>query len=1171
MVKLMKKAAFALIILVWLLAGCRTEADPTPTAVPPTPDTPVLPEAAKPTSEPELAPSVEVPAGIRISEMLAGIDGNNNYEFIELYNGDSEPVNLAGWSLWYQLTPDRNPEPVYRWEGESLLPGRGHYLLVHEGEDVGVAADAVFALPLFAKGGLLLRDADNQTVDLFGWGDAPEKVVAGSPAAAPDAGMSLERLPGGEAGNWQATGDNSADIVVQAALNPQNSGSLPTPAADQLTLTLTTPETLAPGEEFAYELAASNKTAVSATDLTLSLPIAEHFRVLGMDDGGELVNGRLSWQLDELGAGETAVRTVTLQAPLTYVDTQLGGVFAAADGLITRFAPPLLQKMAGGSIPIATARQLPVGSLVTVEGVATMYTGGYFAGTTSTKFYIQDDTGGVQIFVPGGMRDVVVRLGERLRVTGEIELFRDAVELIPRDFTLDIEQVGEGEPLPEPTLTTAAAHAEDDLALGRLNVVEGTAVRIEEFTFSYEVDLLDDGGNVVEVYVDKLTEATTETMDLGKQYRVVGVSEIDSGQRQLKPRVQADLAEIFPPVLLLTQTSSPSAQPGAEIVYTLTAANHTDGILTNVVITAVLPQGAAIGTINDGGTLDGDTIRWTMAELAGSGGSVSTSYTATITAPDVVVAEAATATADQWPDPAASDPYQTFVGDGVPIWAVQGSGAQSPYRNTEVTTVGVVTAVFPDLGGFWLQEVGGDGDPVTSDGLFVLADAPVAEGDAVQVTGKVRELAQQTTLDAAAENIAVLSSNNGLPDFVAYDPPTDPTAAAIYKEALEGMLVAVEEKAVVIASTTRFGEYALVRETVGVDTVRRTDNVGFVIFVDDGSTVAHEDQSTLPYAVKKGDTVSQLFGPLAFTFGQYKIEPLLPPQIGVAERPLPTLPTTDQLTIATFNVENLFDNRDPHPSDPPRPTRSQYEQKLNKLAEAIVALGAPTVIGLQEVENIGILEQLVTLEPLAPFAYQPYLIEGEDSRGIDVAYLVRGDQATVGQVANFPMPDGSLSRPPLLLELTFHATGEQLFLINNHFTSLSAGEEATEPLRTAQAAWVASVLDGVRAENPEAGFVVIGDLNSFYATPPIETLQAAGLRHAYEFFADPTALPYTYIFEGSTQSLDHILLSDGLFARLAQVTTLPIDADYPLADPADSSPLRVSDHDPLLVILNNNG
>ena len=159
--KLMKKAAFALIILVWLLAGCRTEADPTPTAVPPTPDTPVLPEAAKPTSEPELAPSVEVPAGIRISEMLAGIDGNNNYEFIELYNGDSEPVNLAGWSLWYQLTPDRNPEPVYRWEGESLLPGRGHYLLVHEGEDVGVAADAVFALPLFAKGGLLLRDADN--------------------------------------------------------------------------------------------------------------------------------------------------------------------------------------------------------------------------------------------------------------------------------------------------------------------------------------------------------------------------------------------------------------------------------------------------------------------------------------------------------------------------------------------------------------------------------------------------------------------------------------------------------------------------------------------------------------------------------------------------------------------------------------------------------------------------------------------------------------------------------------------------------------------------------------------------------------------------------------------------------------------------------------------------
>ncbi|MEZ4512350.1 MAG: lamin tail domain-containing protein [Chloroflexota bacterium] len=1168
----MKKVVFGLIVLVWLLAGCRTEADPTPTAVPPT-ATPAAEETAVPeTTEPAPAPSAstDIPAGVRISEMLAGISGNNNYDFVELYNGGTEPVDLAGWSLWYQLTPDRNPEPVYRWEAGALLPGRGHYLLVHEGEDVGAAADAVFTLPLFAKGGLLLRDGDNQTVDLFGWGDAPEKVVEGRPAAVPEAGMSLERQPGGEAGNWQATGDNSSDIVVQPVPNPQNSGSDPTPLADQLAITLTTPETLTPGEEFAYELAVSNQTAVSATNLTLSLPIANHFRVLRMDDGGELTDGRLSWQLDELGAGETAVRTVTLQAPLTYVDTQIGGVFVAADGLITRFAPPLRQKMAGGSIPIATARQLPVGSLVTVEGVATMYTGGYFAGTTSTKFYLQDDTGGVQVFVPGGARDVVVRLGDRLRVTGEIELFRDAVEVIPRDFTADIERVGEGEPLPEPTLTTAAAHAEDALAMGRLNVVAGTAVRIEEFTFSYEVDLLDDGGNIVEVYVDKLTEATTETMDLGKQYRVVGVSEIDSGQRQLKPRVQADLAEIFPPVLLLTQTAVPSAQPGAEIIYTLTAANHTDAPLTNVAITAVLPQGATLGTINSDGTLDGDRIGWTVAELP-NGESVTVSYTATVTAADVVVAGAAIATADQWPEAAASEPYQTFVGDGVPVWAVQGSGVQSPYRNTELTTVGVVTAVFPDLGGFWLQELLGDGDTATSDGLFVLAAAPVAEGDAVQVTGKVRELAQQTTLDAAAENIAILSSNNGLPSFVAYDPPTDPTEAAVYKEALEGMLVAVEETAVVIAPTTRFGEYALVRQTVGVDTVRRTDDVGFVIFVDDGSSVAHEDQSTLPYAVKKGDTVSQLFGPLAFTFGQYKIEPLLPPQIGVAERPLPSLPLTDQLTIATFNVENLFDNRDPHPSDPPRPTRSQYDQKLTKLAEAIVAMGAPTVMGLQEVENIGILEQLVTLEQLAPFGYQPYLIEGEDSRGIDVAFLVRGDQATVGQVANFPMPDGSLSRPPLLLELTFNATGEQLFLINNHLTSLSAGEEATEPLRTAQAAWVASVLEEVRAENPEAGFVVLGDLNSFVATPPIETLQAAGLRHAYEFFDDPAAIPYTYIFEGATQSLDHILLSDGLFARLVQVTTLPIDADYPLADPADPSPLRVSDHDPLVVIIGGEG
>ncbi|MCA9960526.1 MAG: endonuclease/exonuclease/phosphatase family protein, partial [Anaerolineales bacterium] len=371
-----------------------------------------------------------------------------------------------------------------------------------------------------------------------------------------------------------------------------------------------------------------------------------------------------------------------------------------------------------------------------------------------------------------------------------------------------------------------------------------------------------------------------------------------------------------------------------------------------------------------------------------------------------------------------------------------------------------------------------------------------------------------------------------------------------------------------IAPTTRFGEYALVRQTVGVETVRRTNDVGFVIFVDDGSTVAHEDQSTLLYAVKKGDMVSQLFGPLAFTFGQYKIEPLLPPQIGVAERPLPSLPplADNELRIATFNTENFFDNSDPHPSSPPLPTRDEYEHKLAKLADAIVHMGAPQIIGLQEVENIDVLTDLAATEALASFNYQPYLIEGYDSRGIDVGYLVRTDVVTISGFTAYPEPNGLMSRPPLVITATVQGPSGPLtfYVLNNHFLSLSAGEEATEATRTAQAAWNVTIMDEIRAAHPDALFVVMGDLNSFYETPPLTTLQASGLHHVYEFLPDEER-PYTYIFEGATQTLDHILLSPELFDAVTAVTALHIDANYPLPSTDDVSAKHVSDHDPLIV------
>ena len=138
-------------------------------------------------------------------------------------------------------------------------------------------------------------------------------------------------------------------------------------------------------------------------------------------------------------------------------------------------------------------------------------------------------------------------------------------------------------------------------------------------------------------------------------------------------------------------------------------------------------------------------------------------------------------------------------------------------------------------------------------------------------------------------------------------------------------------------------------------------------------------------------------------------------------------------------------------------------------------------------------------------------------------------------------------------------------MLNNHFLSLSAGEEATEPVRAAQAAWNVTVIDLLAANAPEAHFVVLGDLNSFYETLPVDTLEDSGLQHVYRYLPEEER-PYTYIFEGRTQTLDHILVSPTLFAQVTLVEVLHSNADYPIADPEDSTLYRVSDHDPLVAI-----
>ncbi len=1178
----MKKTLLILLVILTLTACVPT---PTPTPAP-------SPSPSPTTAPPPTATPVPT-APVLIGELQTGVPGDNNREFIELYNPTADPLDMAGYRLVYRLASSKEDLPIYAWETTAWLPAHGHLLLVREGQEdaFGVVADGLFTQPLNTNGGgLALRDPDGAIVDCVGWGNAPEIFVEGSPAPVPENGSSIERLPGGAEGNGQDTDDNSADFVLNPAPALQNVGSLPTPAeSNRFFITLSAPATVEPGRRFDYRLEVVNHTGGPAQEVQIAFRVPVSLTIIAASDDG-LVDGNLVlWTAAEMGADETRALSVTVETPRTYVTLLAQDYAVRAADYPPEPGPAVRTRVTGGILPIAAARSRALmGEIVTVEGVATMYTGGYYAGTNNAKFYLQDESGGIQIqcFDENGAIPTV-QIGDRVRVTGEVGAYRNAMQIVHQENPTDIVILGHDEP-PAPQEVTVAQAAGDPAVSGRLIAVTGQAIRIEEFTYSYEIDLADDTGHVLLVYVDKLTgmDLDIEKMEVGHRYTIAGISEMYNDTFQLKPRLPADIAEIYPPVLAVTADAPHNVLPGETLAYTFTVFNHTGDDFHNVVLTATLPAGpAALVDIGDSGLLDSGVLRWTLPALpAGQNATFHFTAAATGDAGRISVARYA-AWADEWPLHETGLPLLTFIGDSVPIYAIQGPGFTSPYKLDFVDTAGLVTGLFPGLGGFWIQSLTPDDDPATSEGLFVyvgdLDIPPVTVGDVVRVHGRVRERSNQTELHLTARDDITITApadaaDEPLPTPVELHPPTATDAAPSYYEPLEGMLVGVTEPALAVAPTSKYGEYVLVRADTGVERVMHGQETGLFIIVDDGALVRHDDSTTLPYTVRTGDRVGNIVGPLAYTFGHYKIEPLAEPEVLTAPvGPLPQLlpPGPDELSIASFNVENFFDSKDPHkPSDPPKPTRSEYEHKRDQIATAIAALGLPTIIGLQEVENIGVLEDLAAHPLLADYGYQAALIEGPSSRDIDVGFLVRSDRATLEGVGQYQAPEGLFSRPPLMITVTLHTASAgdlTVYAIVNHFISKAGGETLTEPRRVLEAEWNAHLVDEILIRDPQAYVAVLGDLNDYYDSPPLQALTAGDLPggrlvHTAEMI--PPNERYSYIFQGVSQLLDHILVTPALAAHQVRADALHINADYPPPAPDATTPYHCSDHDPVLAV-----
>lgn len=200
-------------------------------------------------------------------------------------------------------------------------------------------------------------------------------------------------------------------------------------------------------------------------------------------------------------------------------------------------------------------------------------------------------------------------------------------------------------------------------------------------------------------------------------------------------------------------------------------------------------------------------------------------------------------------------------------------------------------------------------------------------------------------------------------------------------------------------------------------------------------------------------------------------------------------------TVAFYNLENLFDlvdnqhtnDNDFLPTAAKKWTPKRYDNKLIKLGFAISNIGRretgkhPAIVGLAEVENAKVIEDLIASKHLEDCNYGYIHYDSLDERGIDVALIYDTTAFEVLHSETFTIQltddDGSPDYTRDILLVSGLLDGENMHVIVNHWSSRREGEKETEPKRMASSEKVGEIISSLRIENEGAKIIVIGDFN----------------------------------------------------------------------------------------------
>jgi hypothetical protein len=424
------------------------------------------------------------------------------------------------------------------------------------------------------------------------------------------------------------------------------------------------------------------------------------------------------------------------------------------------------------------------------------------------------------------------------------------------------------------------------------------------------------------------------------------------------------------------------------------------------------------------------------------------------------------------------------------------------------------------------------------------------------------------------------------------------THASDFYESLEGMRVTIPS-VIAVGPNARFGEIPVI-STEQAEATLRTARGGVAIGANSFNPhrMILDDRfiggASMP-AANVGDRLEQVVGVVNYDFENYKFEVTSAPTLigaGLAAETATIAP--GQLGIASYNVLNLGGNA--------------TAARMDAIAGQINGnLGRPHIVALQEIQDNngatdnGVVAADVTLDRLVAAiaagggrTYAHLSIDpvnnadgGAPGGNIRTAFLYDPTVVSFSGVvggsngALAVLPDGTLSlgagridpgnaawtdsRKPLAAQ--FEIDGNAVIVINNHLNSKGPDQPlfgpeqppqlTSETQRLQQVEVLGSFVEQILARNAFANIVLLGDINDFEFTPALERLEQAGLVNLTRTL--PENERYTYLFDGNSQALDHMLVSRNLLDKGDLVYDIVhINAEFAQ---------QVSDHDPLLLSL----